>query len=121
MSTFFKKIIINTLVLYLVAFWIPSLTFGSPITTVAAAFLFTLLSFTIRPILLLVSLPLSLLSFGIFILVIDAWMLELVDLMLGGMYIAGFGTAFLTALLILVLQVAVRKVGEPPAATQPAI
>lgn len=106
-----KKVTINTLALYLAAYLFPSLTLNSPVTAIVAALLFSLLSITLRPILLLVSLPLSLISFGIFILVIDAWMLQLVDLLMIKLYIPGFGTAFLTVLLIMVLDQAIRKAG----------
>lgn len=104
-----KKVAINTLALYLAAYLFPSFTLDSPATAIVAAFLLSILSITLRPVLLLVSLPLSLISFGIFILVIDAWMLQLVDLIMGKLYVPGFQTAFVTVLLIMILNLVSRK------------
>lgn len=109
MKILLEKVIISTIVFYLAAYGSASFTLHRPVAAVAAALLFGLLSLTVRPLLLLIALPLSLLSFGLFILVIDAWLLQLVDLMLGGFHISGFGTALVIVFLIMILNLVVRR------------
>jgi len=54
----------------------------------------------VRPIAVVLTLPLTLLSLGLFLLVINAAMLGLVALLLGGFTISGFWTAIGASLLI---------------------
>jgi putative membrane protein len=54
----------------------------------------------VRPLLILLTLPATLLSLGLFLLVINAVVLALVAALLPGFTIAGFGSAFLGALIV---------------------
>jgi len=50
---------------------------------------------------LLLCLPLNILTLGLFILVINTWMLQLTDLMVKGLVVSGFWYAMLAALFIM--------------------
>lgn len=103
MAKLIWKTLINTLALYLVSYLIPAIAVNSPLAAITAGFLLTLLSITIRPILMVLCLPLNLISLGLFILIINAWMLELTDLMVGGLHIPGFWTAIIASLAIMLI------------------
>lgn len=103
------KTLINSVALYLVSYIFPAVTINNPWTALLAGFVLSILAVTIRPILLVLALPLSLLSFGLFILVINAWMLQLTDLMVKGLYIPGFWIALLASLVIMVLNHLVKE------------
>jgi putative membrane protein len=53
----------------------------------------------IRPFLVLLTLPVTLVSLGLFILVINAFLFWLVAQLVEGFHVAGFGSAFLAAIL----------------------
>jgi putative membrane protein len=53
--------------------------------------------------LMVLCLPLNLISFGVFILIINTWMLELTDLMVGGLNLQGFWTALVASLVIMLI------------------
>lgn len=112
MMILLKKVTISTLVFYAASYVSTSNTLDQPVIAVAAALIFSLLSLTIRPVLLLIALPLSLLSFGLFILVIDVWLLQLTDLMLKGFHIAGFGSALIIVFFIMILKQTVNRTAE---------
>jgi putative membrane protein len=57
----------------------------------------------IRPILLLLTLPINILSLGLFTLIINALMLWLTSLMIKGFDITSFGTAIIAAIIIALL------------------
>jgi len=76
------------------------LSFDDPGTLVAAALLLGIVNAVIRPLLLLLTLPLTVLTLGFFILVINAAMLGLVAWMLKGFHIDGFWTAVGTSLVV---------------------
>ena len=74
--------------------------FGSTSALVVSALLLGLANAVVRPLLVFLTLPLTLLSFGLFLLVINALMLLLVSALVRGFTISGFWTAFVAALFI---------------------
>ena len=66
----------------------------------AAGLLLGVVNALVRPIVVLLTLPFTFLTLGLFLLVINAGMLELVDKLLPGLRIATFGTAFLASLVV---------------------
>src|SRR5882757_5211087 len=76
------------------------LRFRNEATLVAAALLLGLVNAVVRPLVLVLTLPLTLLSLGSFLLVINTAMLALVAWVLPGFTIAGFWTAFGAALFV---------------------
>lgn len=109
MQKFLLKTFINTIALYLVTYLFPAITVNNPFTALLAGFLLAILAVTIRPVLIVLSLPINLLSLGLFILVINAWMLQLTDLMVKGLSIPGFWFALLASLVIMILNHLVEK------------
>jgi putative membrane protein len=76
------------------------LTFDQPSSLIAAALLLGIVNAVVRPIAILLTLPLTLLTLGVFLLVVNAAMVGLVALMLGGVHINGFWTAVGTAIIV---------------------
>lgn len=70
------------------------LRFGNVGALAVAALLLGLAHALVRPLLVLLTLPLTLLSFGLFLLVINALVLMLVARLVQGFYLRGFWTAF---------------------------
>jgi putative membrane protein len=69
-------------------------------TLLLAALLLGLVNAVVRPILVVLTLPLTLVTLGLFLLVINAAMLALVAALLDGFRIAGFGPALLGWLVV---------------------
>lgn len=72
-------------------------TWGS---LIAAALLLGILNAFVRPVLLILSAPLILLSLGLFVFVVNALMLYWVPTFVPGFHVDGFGTAFWGAIVI---------------------
>ena len=99
------KLIISALVLYLVTRIYSGVSFEPGSTWVSiliAALVMGLVNAIIRPILLLLSLPINLLTLGLFTLVVNALMLWLVA-GLTALNVSGFGGAFVGAIILTVL------------------
>ena len=77
-------------------------------TALIAAIVFGLVSSTLGVLLKLVTLPLSLVTPGFFLLVINALMLWLASAIVPGFEVSGFGPALLGAILLAVLNIIVR-------------
>ena len=74
--------------------------FESTGTLIAAALLLGIVNAVVRPIAIILTLPLTLLTLGFFLIVINGLMLGLVALFLGGFHISGLWTAVGASLIV---------------------
>ena len=79
---------------------IPGVRIEGAVTLVVAALLLGLVNAVIRPLVVLLTLPLTIVTLGIFLLVINAAMFGLVAAMLGDFTVSGFFSALFGALII---------------------
>jgi putative membrane protein len=100
MTGLFLRFLIGALGLWLAAEIIPGIEVANLATLLAAALLLGIVNAVIRPILVILTLPITVLTLGLFLLVINAAMLGLVALILPGFNIAGFWSALFGALVI---------------------
>jgi putative membrane protein len=100
MTGFLLRVAIVALGLWLATYILPGLYFEGPGTLLAAALLLGVVNAIVRPIAVVLTLPLTLLTLGLFLLVINAAMLGLVALLLSGFQISGFWTAVGGALIV---------------------
>jgi putative membrane protein len=100
MTGFVLRVAIVALGLWLATYILPGLSFDGPSTLLAAALLLGIVNAVIRPVAVVLTLPLTLLSLGLFLLVINAAMLGLVALLLSGFSISSFWTALGGALIV---------------------
>ncbi|MCK9259584.1 MAG: phage holin family protein [Azoarcus sp.] len=86
----------------------------SYVSALAAALLLGLINALIRPLLILITLPITLLTLGLFTLVINALLFWGVSGLVGGLQVSDFGSAFWGALLYSVLTWLVNlTLGDP--------
>ena len=100
---FLQSWLINTLAVLVAVFIVPGLHFedDSLWTPFVASLVLGILNAFIRPVMMLLALPLLIVTLGLFMLVINALMLYLVSLLLGRHFeVEGFGWALLGALVI---------------------
>lgn len=95
--------VLNALALWVVANLISGITYSSIPTLLVTAAVLGLVNALIRPVLLLITLPLNILTLGLFTFVLNAIMLLLVSALVPGFNIAGFGTALLAAVLLAIV------------------
>ncbi|HEY4368401.1 MAG TPA: phage holin family protein [Steroidobacteraceae bacterium] len=100
MTGFILRIVIVALGLWLASRIFPGLRFDTPGTLFAAALLLGIVNAIVRPIAVILTLPLTLVTLGLFLLVINAAMLSLVALLLNGFQISSFWTAIGASLVV---------------------
>lgn len=93
MMGFLVRAAIVALGLWLATKIFAGLQFDSPGVLIAAALLLGLVNAVIRPIAIILTFPLTLVTLGLFLLVVNAAMMGLVAWMLDGFSISGFWTA----------------------------
>jgi len=99
-----KGILLRTLItmlgLFLASAIIPGVTISGTSGFVFAAILLGLVNAFIRPIALLLTLPITLITLGLFLFVVNAAMFGLVAWMLDGFYVAGFWSAVFGSIVV---------------------
>ncbi len=91
--------VINTAALLALPYLMSSVAFDSIGAAVVSAALLALVNTLLRPVLLLLTLPVTVLSMGLFILVINGLMFWLVAYWVEGFHVASFWSAVAAALL----------------------
>jgi putative membrane protein len=86
--------------LWLASYLVPGIEVKGLESLAAAAVLLGLVNAFVRPVVLLLTLPVTLLTLGLFLLVVNAAMLELVAMMLNGFNISNFWAAILGAIVV---------------------
>ncbi len=100
MRSFLLRLAISALSLALAAAIVPGIVVDGAFTLILAAFLLGIVNAVVRPILIIFTLPLTVLTLGLFLLVVNAASFGLVALLLPGFRIAGFGSALLGWLIV---------------------
>lgn len=100
MTAFALRATIAALGLWLATLLVGGLTITDPLTLVLAAVLLGVCNAVVKPILIILTLPATVLSLGLFLLVINGAVLALVAWMLPGFTVAGFGAAVLGAMIV---------------------
>src|SRR5277367_1244860 len=100
MLGFLVRASIVALGLWLATIWVTGITIDTPATLILAGLLLGIVNSIIRPIAIVLTLPMTIATLGLFLLVINAGMVALVAWMLPGMHIAGFWSAFWTAVVV---------------------
>lgn len=94
------RLVINAAALILVAYLIPNFEIENFSIALISALVLGIINALIRPILVLLTLPINLLTLGLFTFVINAFMLWVVSSIIKGFDIANFGTAILAAIVL---------------------
>jgi len=99
MSLLFRWII-NAVALLVIAAVVPGFSLNTFYHALIAALLLGLVNALIRPILLILTFPVTVVTLGLFVFVVNALMLWLVSSVVKGFEISGFIPALLAALLL---------------------
>ncbi len=97
---FLIRVAVNTLAIMLAASILPGIGVDGIVPALAAAVLLGLVNAFVRPVLLILTLPITLVTLGLFLLVLNGFCFWLVALLVKGFHVAGFGSAMLGALVV---------------------
>ncbi len=102
------KWILSAVLLLVVAHFVPGFVVTSVTAALIAAVVIGLVNGTLGVFLKIVTLPLTFLTFGIFLLVINALMLLVASALVPGFHVAGFWPAFWGGILLSILHLVVH-------------
>jgi len=107
MLAFLAHLILTAALLLLVANLVRGVQLQGWGSALVGAIVLGFVNAIIRPLMVLLTLPFTILTFGLFLLVVNAMVLWLVAILVPGIRVQGFGPAFLGSLVLTFLNMAV--------------
>jgi putative membrane protein len=112
MKSLLVRWLVNTLALLLVSWLVPGIRANSVVVLFVAAAVLGLLNAVLRPVLVLLTAPLWIITFGLFLIVVNAVMLWLAAVLVPGFSVDGFLAAILGAIVLSVVSFFTGSIGK---------
>jgi putative membrane protein len=101
MIGFIARALISAIGLWIATRWVTGIRIDNPTSLVLAGLLLGIVNAVVRPIAVVLTFPITILTLGFFLLVVNTAMVALVAALLPGFHIwGGFWSAFLTAVIV---------------------
>ena len=104
MMNFILKLLVNALAVLITSYLIPGVHIESPAWSIAIAAVLVLLNTIVRPIMIILTLPITLFTFGLFILVINAGVILLTSMIVPGFTVENFWSALGFSIVLSIIQ-----------------
>jgi putative membrane protein len=100
---FLARVLVNALAIFFAAAVVPGVAISGVLAALGAGLVFGLINAVVRPVLVLLTLPLTLVTLGLFLFILNAFCLWLTSALVKGFEVHGFWAAFWGALLVSVV------------------
>lgn len=107
MTRFLAHLVVTALLLMFVGQLVPGVSIDGFFAAVIAALVLGFVNGFVRPLMIILTLPVTLLSFGLFLFVVNALMFWLVAALVPGVGVNGFGSALVGSVLLTILNLVV--------------
>ena len=101
---FILRILLTAVVVVFLAKFLPGVAVAGYVTAIVVALVLALLNLIVKPILILFTLPVTIITFGLFLIVINAIIILLADAFVDGFDVSGFWIAVLFSILLSITQ-----------------
>jgi putative membrane protein len=105
------KILIAGLIVYFIAWFLPGITVDSYMSAIWVALFISIVNITIKPFLELITFPLTILTLGISLLIINTLLILFVDYMINGFHVSSFFWALIFAVLVSIFGTSINIFG----------
>ena len=107
---FLIKILLTAVVVYALSqILAPHVSINSMTTAIVFALVLAVLNFFVKPLIIILTLPLTIITLGLFLLVINVLIIMLADKFVSGIHIEGFLWAFIFGLIISLVSAVLNK------------
>lgn len=102
--------ILSAIAVWVVAQIVPGISVDGAIAALIAAIIIGFVNGTVGYLIKILTLPLTIVTFGLFLLVINALMLQLSSMIIPGFHVAGFGAAFIGSIVLSLVNMVLQSV-----------
>lgn len=103
-------LIVNAIAFYVTAYVVPGVMISGWQTLAVVSVVWAVLAALVRPILILFTLPINVMTLGLFTFVINALLIMAMARFVPGFEVVGFGTALLAAVVLAAINMILSKV-----------
>lgn len=104
------RLLLNALAVVILSYALPGVGVDSMMTAIIVAIVLSLLNFLVKPILVILTLPITIVTLGLFLLVINAIIILLTSKLIDGFHVSSFWWAIIFSLLLSFLQAILQSV-----------
>lgn len=97
---FVLRVIVNALAIVVAGYLVSGIRVDGLLAAAGAGLVLGIINALVRPVLIILTLPITLFTLGLFLLVLNGFCLWLVAALVPGFAVTGFGPAFLGALIV---------------------
>lgn len=101
---FILKIVLTAVAVLVIAHFLPGVSVVNFTNAVIVAIVLALLRVTIKPLLIILTLPVTIVTLGLFLLVINALIILLADNLIDGFHVTGFWVALIFSLILSIFE-----------------
>ncbi|KIX20901.1 membrane protein [Flavobacterium sp. 316] len=94
------RLLITTILVVIIGNFLPGIEVTNYKTAIAVAIVLGLLNVFLKPLLVLLTIPVTIITLGLFLLVINACIILIGDYFIDGFHVAGFWSAFLFSIIL---------------------
>jgi len=98
------KLLLNAIAVFILALLLTGVTVDNYLIAIIVAIVISLLNTVVKPLLVILTLPITIITLGLFLLIINASIILLADKLVDGFYVNGLWTALLFSLLLSLLR-----------------
>jgi putative membrane protein len=106
------RILVTSLAAFAAAWLAPGVHIDQYSTAIVFALILGLLNFIVKPILVILTLPITIFTLGLFLLVINAIIILIAAHFIGGLHVSGFWAALLFSILLSIFTAVLHRLGR---------
>lgn len=106
------SVLLTGILVYFLASFLPGVSVDSMSSAIIVAIVLALLNMFVKPVLVFLTLPATLITFGLFLLVINAFVVLICEELVAGFHVSSFWTALLFSVILTVFQSVLFSIPE---------
>lgn len=104
MRNLFGRVVATAIVVYIVSLLTDFIDVRSSTALIVFALVYVGVGLILRPLMLALGFPVSIITLGLFVVVINAWILMIADLLVKGILLNGFLSAFIVSAAVMFIE-----------------
>ena len=104
------SLVVNALAFYITAYLVPGIVIANIQVLVVIAVVWGILTMILKPILVVLTLPVNFMTLGLFTFVINAFLMMIVSRIVNGFSVANFGVAVLASVVLSLVNMVLSKI-----------
>lgn len=103
-------LVVNALAFYITAYLVPGIVIANIQVLVVIAVVWGILTLILKPILVVLTLPVNFMTLGLFTFVINAFLMMVMSRIVNGFSVASFGTALIASVVLALVNMVLSKI-----------